>query len=243
MRKQDETVKNLFDDYAEELSPRDDLSGKAREAMLRQSAQRQQQQTRKRQTYRRFVWVGSTCCAVLILVLCLGVLLPMLSPSTTPDGTGNPSTPQPVTATKPTYYTFADVKGRSVSADYCDESLQISRLKQSDEYIVVSERYYAFYTEEGELRYIRALLGVRSASGAFTEIELVAEVDGYVRSDLSDTYEFCSRYSGMVSDGEYSKDGEYVTRAFFSARDMHFYVVARNGQYTDEAEKIISQIL
>ena len=238
MKKQDDMIKQLFDDYARELTPRDDLSSAARDEM---TAFRKQQKpsasARKNDGFARHLGWIIPVSLVVLFVSVVSIFLPFLMFNDRP-GSGNDVVTTPPA---PEYYTFGDVKGRSIAIGDCDGVLQISRLL--DEYEIISARYYAFYTEDGELRYIKALLGVRNADGEFTEIEIIAEVDGYVREDLKRVYRAYSGYDRLVCTSDYADDGEYVTQAFFAARDMHFYVVARNGQVTSVAKEIISKLL
>lgn len=236
MNKQDDKIKQLFDDYASELTPREDLASKARAEMTASKQDKQPVSSRKKSIFwRHFAWIAPVFMVMIVVVSLISA--PVLFPDTDPPVTQPPTMTETVT---PQYYTFADVKGRSVSADSYDDVLHISSLK--NEYEVVSERYYAFFTDDGELRYIKVFLGVRSADGTFTEMELIAEVDGYVREDLSYTYSACKSYNDFVSIDGYER-GEYVTKGFFYARNMHFYVIARNGQRCDAVEEIISTIL
>ena len=238
MKKQDDLIKQLFDNYADELTPRDDLSSAARYEMTAMSEQRKPSaSTRKNNGFVRHLGWLIPVSFVVLFVSVLLVFLPVLGLNDDPNS-GNHNTQLPTTET---VYTFADVKGRRVTLDDCDDILQISRLVEAD-YEIVSERYYAFYTESGELRYVKALLGVRNSNGFFTEIEIIAEVDGFVRKDLKSTYDMYSRYDGMVSDSGYADNGEYVTQAYFAARNMHFYVVAQSGQASTVAREIISAL-
>ena len=238
MKKQDEMIKQLFDGYARELTPRDDLSSAARDEMTVLNKQQQPSASaRKNNGFARHLGWIIPVSVVVLFVAVVSVFLPFLRFG---DGTGS-GNDVVTTPPAPEYYTFSDVKGRSIAIDDCDDMLQISRLL--DKYVLISERYYAFYTQDGELRYIRANLALRDSDGTFTEIELIAEVDGYVREDLERTYNAYSGYGDLVCGSNYADNGEYVTQAFFAARDMHFYVVARNGQATKVAREIISMLL
>ena len=237
MKKQDDILQQLFDDYASELKPRDDLSSAARYEMTALNAQQKPSTSaRKNKGFVRHLgWIIPVSFVFIFIVSFVSVFAPVLGLNDLHNGSHNAQN----TPVAPKVYTFADVKGRSVSKNYCDGILQISRIEAAG-CEVVSERYYAFYTDKGDLRYIRAMLGVRTADGEFTEIELIAEVEGYVREDLQYTYDSVSVYQRFVSASGYADNGEYVTQAFFVARNMHFYVVARNGQSTEIAEEIIS---
>lgn len=239
MKKQDDMIKQLFDDYASELAPRDELSSVAREEMTTLNEQRKSSvPARKNKGFVRHLGWIIPVSFVLFFVAVFGVFLPVLGLNDNPNS-GNDIVQTP---SETVYYTFADVKGRSISLDDCDDVLQISRLNSAG-YKVLNARYYGFFTEDGELRYIRVTLGVRDADGTFTEIELIAEVDGYVREDLKRTYETYSDYNYLVCDSGYADNGEYVTQAYFASRDMHFYIVVRNGQATNVAREIISTLV
>ena len=244
MNKQDDKIKQLFDDYAKELTPRDDLAGLARAEMTASKTERKQPASERKKSN---FWIYFACiapvCVVMIVVIAL-VASPIFGfVGGIFDGITHPSNPSPPTLTQmhTDSYSYDDVKGRSISLEDCDDVLRISYIKQA--YEVVGERYYAFYTDDGELRYIKALLGVRSLDGSFTEIELIAEVNGYVREDLKDIYDNNKRRDELFTEIGKDDSGEYVTKGFFFARDMHFYVYARNGQYSKVAEEIISKIL
>ena len=239
MNKHDEEIQNLFDDYASDLAPREDLADKARMEMVANNQAKPSTSARKNSSFwLHFAWIAPVA-VVFVAVIAVIFTLPTFIGGLA-DRFGEELSSQPSTNAV-AYYSFADVKGRSVSrADY-DDVLQVSRL-ESNGYQVVGERYYAFFTEEGELRYIKAFLGVRSPDGTFTELSIIAEVDGYVRADLRDIYDLCSPLHYMGVDSRYDKNGEYVTQAYFAARDLHFYVVARNGLPTDVSRDILENL-
>lgn len=240
MKKQDDKIQQLFDSYASELTPRNDLSSAARDEMVALNKQpKPSASARQNNGFVRHLGWLIPVSAVVLFIAVFSVFGPIFGLGDFLQCNHNAQTP-PVTPAE-TVYTFADVKGRSVTLDDCDEALQVSRLL--DEYDIINSRYYAFYTADGELRYIRAFLGVRDQDGVFTELELIAEVDGYVREDLKSIYDSLGGYSGLVSDSGYAANGEYVTQAYFAARNMHFYVVARNGQASSVARDLISTLL
>ena len=240
MNKHDESIQNLFDNYASELTPRQDLAEKAKMEMVERKAQPSTSARKNSSFWVHFAWI-TPVAAVFIAVVVLMFNLPIFT------GLGNlfndgesPSNQQTTTAVA--YYTFADVKGRRVDRDDYDEMLNVSKL-ETNGYDIVGERYYAFFTEEGELRYVKAYLGVRSTDGTFTELELIAEVDGYVRRDLQNIYEQNRNLKGLGVEGNYDDSGEYITQAYFAARNLHFYVVARNGQRTQVPVDILQHLV
>lgn len=235
MKKHDERIQNLFDDYAEQLTPRQDLAEKAKMEMVADKQAKPSPSSRPKTSFwTRFAWITSVA-AVFIAIIVIIFSLP-----TTNDGMGNMSNGSGPQQSAPAvvYYSYADVKGKSVYLDDYDDVLQISKLSATG-YQVVGQRYYGFFTQDGQLRYVKAQLGVRSTDGTFTELELIAEVDGYVRRDLRDIYDRYSSTDGLKVGSGYDVDGEYVTQGYFAARNLHFYVMARNGQRSNVAEDIM----
>ena len=243
MKKNDDTIQKLFDDYAEDLNERNDLAEKARRALVEQNAQKERQRKSK-----LWSWLAPVCAALIIVVVSVSIWSPSLfpdnggmTPSQTPSQGNQNATEQD--ADKINYYALSEVKGRSVAASQFDETLMVSKIADDDEYEIVYERYYAFYFGDGELAYVKAILGVRSEEG-FCEIVIVAEVDGVVRKDLRDIYDYFLKYSHEKYMSTQPDDkGEYVTNAYFKARDSHFYISAMTGANDQLAEKIISKIL
>ncbi|MCH5160236.1 MAG: hypothetical protein J1F66_05285 [Clostridiales bacterium] len=242
MKKNDDNIQKLFDDYAEDLNERNDLAEKARLALVEQNAKKDKQQRKPKM----WNWLAPVCAALIIVVVSVSIWSPFNSngggtfgPSGLPNQSGQGKYP----SVNINYYASSDVKGRGITLSDCDETLKISNLLLDDEYTVVSEHYYAFYFDDGNLAYIKAILGVRSEEG-FCEIVIIAEADGVVRQDLSDFYDdyiYGRNYATMhtVLDDK----GEYVTNAYFNARNSHFYVSAMTGANSTLAEKIISEIL
>ena len=240
MKKNDETIQNLFDAYAEELKPRQDLAEKAKMEMVERKSQPSTSARKNSSFWLHFAWitpVTAVFIAIVIVIFNLPVFLGSLGDKFGKDETPSQQQPAPSVA----YYTYADVKGRSVSWEDYDDMLQISKLAENG-YQVVGEHCFAFYTTEGELRYIKLYLGVRASDGTFTELELIAEVDGYVREDLYNIYDSYKNRDGLSTNSHYASNGEYVTQGYFAARNLHFYVVARNGQRTEVAKDILQVI-
>ena len=233
MNKRNETIQNLFDEYAETLEPRADLASKARIQMAANQAQ-PSASARKKSGLVHLAWIAPVA-VVFVAIIAVIFTLPMFNWG----GSIGEDTPQ--TAPTVVYYTFADVKGSKVSIEQYDDMLQLDRLARYG-YQIVGSKCYAFFTSDRELRYLKVQLGVRSSSGTFTELDLIVEVDGYVRADLQEVYQANSRYNGINSHEGYDENGEYVTKAYFAARDMHFYVVAINGEPTRETLEILQLI-
>ena len=235
MKKHDETIQNLFDDYAKDLTPRVDLAEKARMEMVERKAQ-PSASSRRSSFGVHLAWIAPVA-VLFIAVIVIIFNLPIFSmPNDNSQGDG-PTQQQPAVA----YYTFADVKGKSVSLNEYDDMLQVSRLETLG-YQVVGQRCYAFYSQDEQLRYVKVYLGLRSTDGTFTEMEIIAEVDGYVRSDLKDIFNKYSANDDLSVESYYDDDGEYVTQAYFAARNWHFYVLARNGQQTEAAQDIVEHL-
>ena len=247
MKKNDDAIQKLFDDYAEDLGERVDLAERAKAALAAKNAATDVNKAKQQRKPNFWSWLAPICAVLIIVVVSFGVLAPLgifgdggkLS-----DGdqvAGNEQVDSSVSNIE--YYAASDVKGRSVAYKDCDGTLKISQIKADADYTVVSERYYAFYFEDGTLAYIKAVLGVRSDEG-FCEITIIAEVDGLLRNDLSDRYgKFISGRDVEIMVTLPDDKGEYVTNAYFSARGSHFYVYAMTGANSTLAEKIISKIL
>ena len=237
MNRHDEQIQNLFDDYAKELAPRQDLADKAKMEMVASKQANQSVSARKKSSFWvHFAWITPVAAVFIAVIVAIFSLPSFIGGLRDKFGGDDQPSQRPQVAVA--YYTYADVKGKSVNiADYNDQ-LQINRLTANG-YQVVGQHCYAFFTEAGALRYIKAYLGIRSPDGTFTELTLIAEADGYVRQDLRDIYDLCSNLSGMGIDRSHEENGEYVTQAFFAARDYHFYVIARNGQFVDDAKDIL----
>lgn len=252
MKGQKDEIKKLFDDYADELTPRQDLASKAKTAMSVKN-NKQSVKSNKQSANRRIGWIASLASAFVVLIICVGIVLPFINGNgsdihpgieqTPSQGPGQNAQTGDESLNSIVYYAISDVKGKSVGLSDVDDKLQISRLEYSG-YQIVSERYYAFYTDEGELAYIKALIGVRGDSG-FAEITIIAEADGMVRDDFKDIYLQYGNLdeSLLVRDTQLDDKGEYVTQGFFKARDMHFYVYATTGASRSLSEKIISNLL
>ena len=239
MKKHDETIQYLFDDYAEELTPRQDLAEKAKMEMIANNQAKSSASARKNSFKLHLAWIAPVA-VVFIAVIAIIFTLPIFR-----SGQGNLFEGDTVPSEQPSptvaYYTYADVKGRSVNIDDYDDMLQVSKLNEKG-YQIVGQRCYAFFTDKGELRYVKAYLGVRSSDGTFTELELIGEVDGYVRKDLREIYDRYSDIDGLGVKSSYDDRGEYVTQGYFAARNFHFYAVARNGQYTQAATDILQTL-
>ena len=248
MKKNDDTIQKLFDDYAEGLNERTDLVDKARQALAEQNVNRAPQK-RKSRIWR---WLAPIC-TVLILVVSislwaqiirgLGSIGPGGVPNYPNDGPSSyPSQSEGNHNAQVTYYSLSDVKGRSVTPSQASKTIDVSAIESDGDYKIVYERYYAFYFASGRLAYVKALLGVRSEEG-FCEIVIIAEVDGVVRKDLRDFYDGYIRRNDVLMHTDLDEKGEYVTNACFSIDKAHCYVSAMTGANGQLAEKIISKIL
>ena len=240
MKKNDDSIQKLFDDYAEGLNERDDLAEKARQALTEQNAKKAKQRKPK-----IWNWLAPICAALIIVVVSISIWTPSgsldgtMTPSQTPGQSGQNANQ----GVHVNYYALSEVKGRSVPSSQVDETLNVTQIEDDEAHVIVSESYYAFYFEDGKLAYVKAILGVRSDEG-FCEIVIIAEADGVVRRDLSDIYDYYISGRRHVTMFTLPDDkGEFVTNAYFNARNYHFYVSAMTGANGHLAEKIISKIL
>ena len=241
MMKKNSDINKLFEDYGDALQPQERLNSDARVAMAASNAAKRSSSHAGRRLL-HLAWIVPAVCIALVTVVLLN--LPIFRSPNLDDNSQKPSYDENMSGSDGAvqYYAFADVAGRSISLEDCDDILNIGAL-DGDKYEVVSAAYYAFYTEEGDLRYIKALLGIRSAGGVFTELALIAEKDGYVREDLIQTFERNIADGGYVYESDYDDSGEFITQAYFQARGFHFYAVGRNGRRTTVVNDIISEIL
>ena len=244
MKKNDDTIQALFDDYAEDFNERSDLASKATQALAAKNAN-QQNTSKSQRKPKIWNWLTPIFAALIVVVLSFSIWSPTNGDNVGPNGSNQNQADSSNDETQTTlkYYTSAEVKGRSVALTNFDETLNVSKIKDNEEYSVISERYYAFYFTNGELAYVKAVLGVRSDEG-FCEIVIIAESDGVVRSDLRDAYDYYisgSKHANMYT--RLDDKGEFVTEAYFNARNAHFYVYGMTGANRALAEKIISEIL
>ena len=242
MKKNDDTIQKLFDDYAEGLNERTDLADKARQALAEQNAKKAQ-----RRKPRLWAWLAPVC-AVLILVVSISVWAPIIGgldfgSSGLPNNPSQNDGDNANNNAQINYYSLSQVKGRRVTASQASETIDVSAIESDGEFGIVYERYYAFYFENGKLAYVKALLGVRSEEG-FCEITIIAELDGMVRDDLRYYYNDYIRNSDVaIMNTRLEERGEYVTVACFNIANAHCYVYAMTGANAQLAEKIISKIL
>ena len=247
MKKNDDAIQKLFDDYAEDLTGRSDLADRAKAALAAKNAANAQKVEKQQRKPNFWSWLAPICAVLIIVVVSfsvfgrLGILGDGKFDGNSSEGNQQAGSSDPSAQIE--YYSSSDVKGRSVALSACDDTLKISQIKAEEQYVVVSERYYAFYFADGTLAYLKAVLGVRTDEG-FCEITIIAETDTRVRNDLRDAYE--SNINGrnvemMIT--QLDDNGEFVTNAYFSARGSHFYVYAMTGANSTLAEEIISKIL
>lgn len=217
----DKQIQQLFDNYAETLEPQTHLAEKAC-AECRASS-------RKKTATRRAVFkpILAACCVFVVLVV-FGVSLHSIG---IPPLSESPS----VVA-----YNVSSVRGRSVGRTDVEDILPMDVFDNSASYKIVSERYYAFYFKDSnQLAYIKAILGVSTENG-IVELSVVAESKDFVRNDLQTYYEAAIKDGNGVQYGtSVTENGEYVTSAFFEAREMHFYISARGNPLTKEDVKEI----
>ena len=148
MNKHDETIQNLFEDYANDLAPREDLAERAKMEMVERKAQPSTSARKNSSAWIHLAWLAPVA-VVFVAVIAVIFTLPIFS------GFGNMLPEEQAPSQQPTnavtYYTYADVRGRSVDINDYDDALNISSLKAND-YQLVGQRCYAFFTEDGELR-------------------------------------------------------------------------------------------
>lgn len=218
----DKQIQQLFDNYSDTLEPQTHLAERARE-LLRDSS-------RPKTAPKRAMWksVFAVCCFFAVLLVFGVVLHGVLFP-----GQGEPN--------RVVAYDVTAVRGKSVVRADVTDVLPLNAFDESASYEIVSEKYYAFYFKDSnELAYVRAILGISTPNG-IVEVSLIAETKDFVRNDLRGYYNECIKNSNSVQFGAANTEkGEYVTSAFFEARNMHFYVAAQGNPTTsNDIDQII----
>lgn len=232
MMKQDDKIKQLFDNFADELTPRDDLSNKAK-ATLRQKRPR---------SGRGWIFaVAMACVALLIVSSVLRIVT---------NGNGDHGSDVKPPQQEEQYSTFAlsDVKGTRLaegSKDFADAAKLVGvELFKDASFTVVSQRYVAFYFKNNAdtLAYVKAYLLVRSDDCAL-ELTIIAETDGFVSNDLQWLYR--SGTHGSVSQSNVTEQGEYASIGFVrnSAENTHFYVYATGGSVGTHSRHLVDYYL
>lgn len=229
MDEKDEQLSRLFDDYAEAMDPRPELSGRAREAMTAKATLKKKSD----QQNRRAVYIGvSVAMAAFAGVFAFGVLPHVFGGKN--DGSGEDATgPYAIR------YDLADVRAVAVSYEFADDYINMNAIKESAE--VFAADYYACYIDgTDDPVYIKAIFGVATEGGVI-EMCVIAENGDYRRDDLA------NRFDGLITaDGAYRYrydriNGEYVTMAYFEAHAYNYYVVSASS--VDGANDIIEKLL
>lgn len=237
MMKKDEQIKKIFEDYGDDLQANESLSYKARLAMAASDGKRSSLSSEKH-SRKILVWIIPVCAILIVAAVLFGLPVFGGNSNVLPDNTENNFLQSNVE-----YYSAVDVKGKAVRFEECNSVLKLDSINKNGEFQIVSADCYAFYSDNDEFVYYKLFLGVRSADGTFTELKIVAEKDGFVHADFAEIYREASKNDQNLFYADYDESGEYVTHAFFAARNFHFYVWGRNGQPSSDVEKIIKNLL
>lgn len=233
MDEKDEQLSRLFDDYAEAMDPRPELSSRAREAMTAKT----ENKAKEKQPPRRAVYIGlcGLAAAAVVGVFAVGVL-PRIFGGKNDSGGEDAAGPPTSYATR---YNISDVRAVSVSEEFADEYISMSAIKECAE--VFAADYYACYIDGADDPvYIKAVFGVAADDGVI-EMCVIAENGDYRRNDLE------SRFDGLITaNGAYRYrydriNGEYVTMAYFEAHAYNYYVVSTSS--VEGAIDIIEKLL
>ncbi len=227
--KRNDKIQQIFDDYAQNLPDRSDLADRARSVMSQNAQSNCAVPSAKPSGKRRgFIWAMCGVCAV--IAVCLAVFPVILNGNFYDNN-------------KLQYYTSRQINGKALSASQTAPYLPVERFG-GDDWTVVYDKYYGYFADDGDLRYIVADLGVRAADGGFVEITLIAEKNGYLCRSFAEEYNATLR-KGQLSAYTYTADrykGEYLTSAFFRLDDYHYYVSAMTGANDSLAEQIINKL-
>ena len=229
--KRNDKIQQIFDDYAQNLPDRSDLADRARSVMS-QNAQAQHNRAvfSSKPSNKRSGWIWAVCSVCVVLAVCLA-LFPVILNGNFYDGN------------ELQYYTSRQISGKALSASQTAQYLPVERLGGNG-WTVVYDKYYGYFADDGDLRYIVADLGVRAEEGGFVEMTLIAEKNGYLCRSFAENYNSTIR-NGIVSSYTRTDDrrkGEYLTSAFFKLDDYHYYVSAMTGADSSLAEQFIEQL-
>ena len=227
--KRNDKIQQIFDDYAQNLPDRSDLADRARSVMSQNAQSNCAVPSAKPSGKRRgFIWAMCGVCAV--IAVCLAVFPVILNGNFYDNN-------------KLQYYTSRQINGKALSASQTAPYLPVERFG-GDDWTVVYDKYYGYFADDGDLRYIVADLGVRAEEGGFVEMTLIAEKNGYLCRSFAENYNSTIR-NGIVSSYTRTDDrrkGEYLTSAFFRLDDYHYYVSAMTGADSSLAEQFIEQL-
>ncbi len=228
----DDKLNQLFNEYAEEFTPVDGVTDKARAEMHKTH--------KKKRITKRLV---SALACIIVICVTLAVVCPIVinqfgdkgSPPTSsaPDH-GDWSGDATVEIVE---YNRGAVRGEACAAS--DVMIDMENIVAK--YAIVSEKYYACYYEDKLVYYI-ASFGILHENG-IAEVSVIIEKDGYVRKDLKEDYDNYMTDSMVLRD---SRDvtGEYVTKGYLQANGFHCYleVMGNSSVVSDFAEYILEQI-
>ncbi|MBD5131511.1 MAG: hypothetical protein HDT28_02805 [Clostridiales bacterium] len=235
MNEKDEQLNGLFDEYANDLQPRTDLAQKARDELVRKNEKKQ------KPALRYGVIFGSLAAAAAVAVFAFSVLPGLFTGNN--DGATNeengPSDASPATPSAVSY-TIGEVRATKTTRSDISDFIDISRIENAG-YEVYSENYYNCYIKESNtLAYVKAVFGVSTDKGNI-EISVIAERDGYKRTDLAEQYGYLMKSDRRISYAESYQDGEYMTMAYITDYDIHYYVSTMGN--TDGAQNLFNYFL
>ena len=212
----DDKIRSLFDGYAEELEPQPRLAEKAREKI-------KSRRSNKRVGIIVCTSVAGFAAAAAVCVFAVGVL----RNANNFGGSNDLSPSGPSTEIENCIsYSVSQVRAVRADPDVAEKVFRLDAIRSETD--VFSENYYVCYMKDSdEFVYVKGVFGVATDDGT-TEINVIAEKRGYRRDDLEQNYETLIEHGG--GDINYQKAvGEYITLAYRTDSEMHYYVTARGG--------------
>lgn len=214
MDKKDKQIERLFDEYANSLEPKPDLSERARQSM------RAKREHKARRPAAFWAGLAAVCGALVIAVFGVAVFLGKN------DGTGGNSdgdkTDNSAAAPDAYSYTVGDVLASAVDADFAGGYISTSSVSDAQ---IFSEKYYACYIKDTQqFAYLKAVLGVTYNGGNF-QIGIIVEEPQFSNNERE------KQFVGVISDNDYLysskyEKGEYVTMAYLRKNGYKYYVTA-----------------
>lgn len=234
MDEQDKDIRKLFDEYADGLEPRPELSKRAREKLV---SRRRDTAHRGRRAALVLACMAGAAASVTVCVFAVNTFFGAVGGGNS-GGSGDHSPAEPDTSYG-IEYDVGDVRAVRITREDASEYFDLSPVEAK--YEIFSESYYACYMKEsGELAYIRGAFGMSADSGT-TQVALVAENSQFRRTDLGADFAAIISSDGSPVTARTYIDGEYVSKTYLDAHGLHYYVTTMgNDAY---AYNVIADIL
>lgn len=235
MDEQDKDIKKLFDEYADGLEPRPELSRRAREKLV---SRRRDTVHRGRRAALVLACMAGAAASVTVCVFAVNSIFGTFGGNGS-TGDHSPAAPAEPDTSYGIEYDVGDVRAVRITREDASEYFDLAPVEAN--YEIFSESYYACYMKEsGELAYIRGSFGMSAENGT-TQVALVAEKSKFRRTDLNADFAAIISNGGSPVTARAYIDGEYVSKTYLDAHGLHYYVTTMgNDAY---AYNVIAEIL